>query len=434
MLSRQIQRNTAKIVAYVMLLSNSMPAFAAGELYRLSISRHERLDGPSRYQVELLKKVTLESESTFKYNKVFSQFVDQLNIDNDSQVRIDEIVQNLSCDIMNEAQEHLEQMTQLSWGHSVDIPGLGQVILSHDGNVLFNPLETCNSSIHIEVPSMLLLNSAKYTDIDVEATAAFLINSKATLDNLTFHGNGHDGLKNGLFIDDKSTLQVQNLTLENALLLNAGELNVGQELNFNGGSCFNAGNLISTAPNSSFKNAAYFFNSKKGKITSNGQISIDAKDMCNLGELKSNQLLLNSSSQIDNHGEIAVQGKLHITGSGTTINHGRLSSTAGTIDTECEKFEQIQGELISGSVKLASKQSVINGIVRGQEIELQNAVTNNGTLDFQKGSIAGALRNNGQANFSKLLQLSGDRSTIDNHGTINNEELIAKLALFLADK
>lgn len=147
--------------------------------------------------------------------------------------------------------------------------------------------------------------------------------------------------------------------------------------------------------------------------------------MCNLGELKSNQLLLNSSSQIDNHGEIAVQGKLHITGSGTTINHGRLSSTTGTIDTECEKFEQIQGELISRSVKLASKQSVINGIVRGQEIELQNAVTNNGTLDFQKGSIAGALRNNGQANFSKLLQLSGDRSTIDNHGTINNEELIA---------
>lgn len=174
-----------------------------------------------------------------------------------------------------------------------------------------------------------------------------------------------------------------------------------------------------------FKNAAYFFNSKKGKITSNGQIAIDTKDMCNFGEIRSNQLLLNSSSQIDNHGEIAVQDKLHITGSGTTINHGRLSSTTGTIDTECEKFEQIQGELISRSVRLASKQSVINGTVRGQEIELQNEVTNNGTLDFQKGSIAGALRNNGQANFSKLLQLSGDRSTIDNHGTINNEELIA---------
>lgn len=258
MLPRQIQRNTAKIIAYVMLLSNTMPTFAAGELYRLSISRHDQLDGPSRYQVELLKKVTLESESTFKYDKVFSHLVDQLDIKDDSQVKVNEIIQNLSCEVTSESQEHSGNMTQLSWGYSVDIPELGQLMLSHEGNVLFNPLETCNSSIHIEVPSTLLLDNAQYTDIDVVATAAFLINSKATLDNLTFHGNGNDSLKNGLFIDDKSTLQVQNLTLENALLLNAGEVNVGQELNFNGGSCFNAGNLISTAPNSSFKNAAYF--------------------------------------------------------------------------------------------------------------------------------------------------------------------------------
>ena len=225
---------------------------------------------------------------------------------------------------MNESQEHLEQMTQLSWGHSVDIPGLGQVMLSHDGNVLFNPLETCNSSIHIEVPSMLLLNSAKYTDIDVEATAAFLINSNATLDNLTFHGNGHDGLKNGLFIDDKSTLQVQNLTLENALLLNAGELSVGQELNFNGGSCFNAGNLISTAPNSSFKNATYFFNSKKGKITIKEKRPAAGVKPADLSHNRKKRYILDPDRKVDFLVDLGVQTK-----------EGRI------INARYDKFRQI---------------------------------------------------------------------------------------------
>jgi hypothetical protein len=65
------------------------------------------------------------------------------------------------------ATEEIE--TQLSRGFCLNISELGDLLISHEGDVVFDSGKLIEKSLRITAPSQVILNDTKATDIEVEA-------------------------------------------------------------------------------------------------------------------------------------------------------------------------------------------------------------------------------------------------------------------------
>ncbi|MDR3223974.1 MAG: hypothetical protein LBT03_00070 [Holosporales bacterium] len=108
----------------------------------------------------------------------------------------------------------------------MNIPELGELFISQDGDAVFSNRNATGKSIKIITPRQLVLNDIT-GDIEVEADFAVLTGkTKASLNSLSFRRKINQGSFGGLFIDKESELEVGTLFIEDALLLNTGRLTV----------------------------------------------------------------------------------------------------------------------------------------------------------------------------------------------------------------
>lgn len=200
--------------------------------------------------------------------------------------------------------------TELSRGFCLSIPELGDLLISHEGDVVFGQRDAgsghalLGKSLRITAPSQIILNNATAKHIDVEVTTAFLMGaSTASIDFLKFHGiGGVDVPTNGLFIDREAALQVGELSLEDALLLNTGQLSVTKSLDLNGEYFFNSGKFLTSANPSVLRNIAYMFNGSTGSMTASGRMVLGADRFSNLGSVRAQSLSVVTSDLFDNQG------------------------------------------------------------------------------------------------------------------------------------
>jgi adhesin HecA-like repeat protein len=319
--------------------------------------------------------------------------------------------------------------TAVSHGFCLNIPELGDLLISHDGDVVFDSTKSIGKSIKIKTPAQLILNNMTATDIDVEATAAILTGkTKVSINSLHFSGIADDdNPTNGLFIDNESELEVGDLSLEDALLVNAGKLTVKQTMDLNGGCFFNAGSVKTAANPTVLRNISYLSNSTAGRVEASDKLVLGATTISNLGTIKANKIDVIAAKLLDNQGTLESTSALEISGPGDLLNNGLINGNSGSVAFRNDKFEQAkQGEIRSAQVNFNSPQTLLAGKVAAREGNFKGNVANEGTLQFYKGVVDGTLQNvSNNAVFSTRLELTGNKAVVQNSGKITTPEVIS---------
>jgi hypothetical protein len=345
---------------------------------------------------------------------------------------------DVSGEFLPESAVTREIETTISRGFCLSIPELGDLLISHEGDVVFDAQKSIEKSLRISAPAQVVLNNTRAKDIDVEATAAILTGkSKADINSLRFRGiGGADKLANGLFIDQESELSVGNLSLENALLLNTGKLSVTRQMDLNGGYFFNTGGVATSADPSVLRNISYMFNGSTGCVTASDKMVLGADRFSNLGSIKAQSLSVMTTDLLDNRGTIETISDLELAGLGTVVNAGRIDGKSGSVALSGKKFEHRHGEIAAARVDFGSEETVLAGSVLGQEgfFHGKVAVAPTGNVHFQRGVVDGLFVNSSDATeFERRLDLTGTRAEVQNKGKITTAEVVSDATTGIID-
>lgn len=224
MFSEFIRKKIAKFMAIVMLVSNISPAIAIHHIvnpeYNVRIEKRDILNPVTGaivqgFLVEAGKLI--EEQAVQTYQTIFSQVVAPFMVstaaiqssvtattaalyeilqkvqaetqqstplkDTDTRDELSRETSNPEGATQSSATDMVE--TELSRGFCLSIPELGDLLISHDGDVVFGTSAGIQKSLRIVAPSQVILNNATAKHIDVEATAAFLMGKgDATIDFL----------------------------------------------------------------------------------------------------------------------------------------------------------------------------------------------------------------------------------------------------------
>ena len=319
--------------------------------------------------------------------------------------------------------------TELSRGFCLAIPELGDLLISHEGDVVFdNKAKKIDKTLKISAPSQVILNNTSAKNIEVEATAAFLTGkSKASIESLKFRGKSEtDRLVNGLFIDKEAELSVSSLVLEDALLLNAGRLSITNEMDLSGGYMFNVGTLTTSADPSVLQNIAYLFNGSTGQINAAGRMLLETNRFANLGHIKADSLSIVTADSFNNEGTIETTRKFELCVLGRAANSGIIDGKSGSISISGTKFEHVRGRISSSKTDFRTEETEIKGAVVGQEGSFHGKTTVNGNIHLQHGIIEGTFTNNSdRTTFGQRLDLVGSRTDVRNKGKITTATIVS---------
>jgi hypothetical protein len=425
------------------------------------------------FAVQVLQKVLVEQAYVYKtiLDQIIAPFMAATVAVATEAARLYEILQKVTATVeveetkIEEIPEEGEPSipgpqkveTELSRGYCLEMQGVGDLLISPEGGVVFEAKKAIGKTIRITAPSQIILKDTIAKDIEVEAIAAIVKGgTKASIDSLHFKSTAplsteksEEGVVNGLFIEERSQLEVKSLTIEDGLLLNAGRLTVKQKMDLRDGYFINTGTVVTTADPTVFKDISCFNNGKTGIIDASGKLIIGAKSFSNEGEIKAREVdvttaisFLNSgrveakkfnlynvgNSQIE--GEIkaddlymnleepsVILGKLegqnlfikatNLTNAGGEVvsstsleiqadeflNQGIINGNKGAVKISGNKFIHGKGNVSSADVSLESLESTIKGRMQGQEIHLTNTVINEGNMSFGKATINGAFTN-----------------------------------------
>ena len=128
-------------------------------------------------------------------------------------VKMEVCSENSGNEFKTDVQNEIE--TEISRGFCLTaIPELGDLLISHDGDVVFNTEKTLGKSFKIIAPKQVILNNTTASDIEVEASSVILTgDTKSRINSLKFKGaDDLSDLTNGLFIDSEASLYVEELT------------------------------------------------------------------------------------------------------------------------------------------------------------------------------------------------------------------------------
>ena len=427
MFSELIKREVTKLILAVFLYTNLSPAFCMQGMPEYVINvEHRQIGNKERAEMQTafaVKAMQLVQESaTVVYKTITEQliypFMTAAIVTLEAGARLREILQNVKASISETepTSKSCETETQISRGFCLNIPELGDLLISHDGDIILDAREQLKKSVRIVAPKQVILNGIVAKNIEVESTAAILIGKTTTkIDSLKFKAiRNSEDLENALFIDEGAILEIGVLSLEEALLLNTGRLRVTQGMDLQQGMFLNTGIFETTADPVALKNIAYFYNGSEAVITADGNIILNAGRTVNLGKMTAREINLISSELFHNKGEILTTAFFNINGLGELINEGTINGNSGTVDIRGKRFEQRQGRLLGSKVDFNTEESVLYGEVKGSEGFFQGEIQNGGTLHFQRGVLSGNFVNSGEVNFERLLELIGTKVIIRN--------------------
>ena len=119
---------------------------------------------------------------------------------------------------------------------------------------------------------------------------------------------------------------------------------------------------------------------------------------------------------------------------GTFVNNGLIDGRSGSIAISGEKFEHRQGVIQASKVDFGSGETILAGLVVGQEGFFRGSVINRGALDFQRGVIDGLFVNGSETTkFERRLELIGDRAEIQNRGKIATATIVSDAVTGIID-
>ena len=460
MFSEVIKREITKLMLAIFVYTNLSPAFCMQGMseYVVNVERREKLNDITKeitkgFAIQVIQreivqqalqqttftpqepteKILFEKDFVVPFMALAAYTASQIT----EQAKLIEILQNVKATIESEkdSQKNSEPVietqqleTQISRGFCLNIPELGDLLISPDGDVVFDTSKFIGAPLKISAPSQVILNNANASDIEVEAAAAILTGkTTAKINSLCFSAN--KDLKspvNGLFIDKESELEVGTLTLEDALLLNTGKLTVTQSMDLNGGYFFNTGNLITSADPTSLENISYFYNGEKGQINASGKLILNTANMSNIGKIKAKNMTIIASELLKNQGDIETDKSLEISSLTEFINNGTINGKSGAVTISGEKFEHNSGLISAAEIDFCAKKTDILAKAVGQEVSFHNNVINSGSINFQKGKIEGIFINlSNDTKFEQKVELTGKIAEIQNSGKITTQEIIS---------
>lgn len=442
MFSELIKREITKLILVIFLYTNLSPSFCMQgmpeyviNIERRQVGKEESTEIQTAFAVTAMQLIQEGMATVYKtiVDQIIYPFMLATTMTLEASVRLYEVLQNVKANITDGEKETLDSdeiNTEISRGFCLNIPELGDLLISHDGDVVLNAERQLEKSIRIVAPKQVILNGVIAKDIEVESTAAILTGkTSAKIDCLSFKANGEsEDLENALFIDEGSNLEVGMLSLESALLLNTGRLIVERSIDLQQGIFFNTGVLETTADPVTLKNIAYFYNGTRGVITSIGDIILNGGRGINAGKIEARGINLVSSELFHNKGEILTSRFFNINGFGELINEGKINGNSGTIEVRGSRFEQKQGYLIGSKIVLNTGESILYGELRGVEGFFQGNIQNIGALNFRRGVLSGDLVNLGNINIERLTELIGTRAIIRNSGELKTGEIVSEAA------
>ena len=458
MFSKSLKKEVARFLVCVMMLTNISPAFTMLPEYDIRVERQVRLN-PVTQMEEVGFTVLAQKLVESTYQTIVNQFITpfmllatiaqqsgwyqqtekkkQRQEESEKSPQLYEILEKVKAEVKEEAimapssfsiaPKPLE--TELSRGFCLAIPELGDLLISHEGDVVFdNKAKKIDKTLKISAPSQVILNNTSAKNIEVEATAAFLTGkSKVSIESLKFRGKSEtDRLVNGLFIDKEAELSVSSLVLEDALLLNAGRLSITNEMDLSGGYMFNVGTLTTSADPSVLQNIAYLFNGSTGQINAAGRMLLETNRFANLGHIKADSLSIVTADSFNNEGTIETTRKFELCVLGRAANSGIIDGKSGSISISGTKFEHVRGRISSSKTDFRTEETEIKGAVVGQEGSFHGKTTVNGNIHLQHGIIEGTFTNNSdRTTFGQRLDLVGSRTDVRNKGKITTATIVS---------
>lgn len=436
MFSELIKREVTKLILVVFLYTNLSPAFCMQGMPEYVVNvEHRQIASKESAEMQTVFAVTamqlVQKSAAVFYKTITEQiiypFMTAAMATLETGARLYEILQNVKSNIseIEQTSKSYETETQISRGFCLNIPELGDLLISHDGDIILDAKEQLKRSVRVVAPGQVILNGVIAKDIEVESTAAMLTGkTSAKIDSLKFKAiRDSEDLENALFIDKGASLEVGVLSLEEALLLNTGRLRVTHGMDLQQGMFFNTGTFETTADLVALRNIAYFYNRSKAVINAAGNIILNAGRTVNLGKITARGINLVSSELFHNEGEILTAAFFNINGLGELINEGTINGNSGTVDIKGKRFEQRQGRLLGSKIVFNTEETVLYGEVRGLEGFFQGEIQNGGVLHFQRGVLSGNFVNSGNVNFERLLELIGRKVIIRNSGELRSGEI-----------
>ena len=447
LLSESLKKKVARLLVYVMLTTDVAPAMAMSAMPEYDVHIEKRiLTHPETgieqtgFMITAQKLVTETISGVIRqtYQTIFDQVVAPFMVaatvlQSTVVPALFEILQKASVELKRKKDDSVEETktteTQISHGFCFSIPEIGNLLISHDGDVVLETEKSLQKSLKISAPFQVILNNATAKDIEVEATSAMLTGrNEADINSLKFKGiSGARGkVENVLFVDKDSKLSVSKLDMENSLLLNTGNLQVREAMNLNGGYFLNAGHFGTAADPSVIKNVAHMLNTQTGIIDATAQMLVEADKFENFGKVRAKKLNLQTSNEFKNAGDIETEEKFELESLGKSENSGRINGNAGEVTVAGPKFEHISGQIQGAKLNFESDETEIYGNVVGQDATFRGKTAINGDVVLKHATVEGSLKNNSEVTtFEKRLDLVGQKSEILNNAKITTEKIVS---------
>lgn len=276
MFSDLIKKEVSKLVLVTFLYSNLSPAFCLQGVpeYVINVERKQTELGQMALMVtaqQLVQNTLLTGAVMYKtlIDQVIYPFM-QVATAMTATAKLYEVLQDIQATISANPNSSKQVKTQLSRGFCLSVPELGDLLISHEGDVVFTGNSPINKSVKITAPRQVVLDGINAHEMELEATAAFVTSHHSgKIDSLHFKanlGNDDDTIDNALVIENEAELEIGELTLEDALLMNAGRLSVKRSLDLQGGMFLNAGTFEITTKTATLKDIAYFNNAQNANF------------------------------------------------------------------------------------------------------------------------------------------------------------------------
>ena len=378
--------------------------------------------------------------------------------------KLTEILQNVKVvgeekkDQQLDTVETKEMNTLLSRGFCLSIDGLGDLLLTNDGDIVLSGSsdtpQNLSKSLKVISPSLVVLDNVIAKSIDVESTAAVLTSGKkAIFEDIHFRStnvsNEEDSnmIKNSLIIEKNSELEVGNLNIENALLVNDGNFKIKNSLNFNKGALINAGIITTTADPTTIRGLSYLLNNGSAEINASGKLILGSQKIINHGTFNAKNLSITTADVFENHGgikgtetielianngidnegtieakKVSMSSEKQILSTGNlrtteklSINSdsgigilGEVSGKNGSIELKAPVIEQAGETLANKVILTASESLVLDGNIGAQELFLTSKeIHSKKGINTQRGVIDGNFYGSGANAFAQQLEIIG---------------------------
>lgn len=400
--------------------------------YYIIIEQKEKIDKKIGKMVNGIS-VKVQKWINYKYETIIHQFLSPFMSSSKSirSANIYELLQNTTAEIKIKGKKNNKRIkTELSRGYCLSIPELGDILILHQGDIILSNIEKFIPSMKIVTPANVILENTFINNIEVEATSIFLTGDYTyKMNSIVFKGINTDPLVShflcGLCIDKKAKLFIDNLIIDDAMLLNYGNINLTKSLNLKEGFIYNLGSILIKLTIPILKDIQYILNEKDAIITSTSKNIWGINRFINNGVIKVDQLGITSTLSFYNNGEIQTKHGFELCLLGDGYNNGIINGCSSDILIRGEKFIHQGERIVARTVFFRAEESHLKSLVIGQEGYFEKKVTISGTMNIPEAFLNGCL-----VNLCKIikiegkLELRGKSSEIQNHGIIDTGIII----------